>query len=184
MLVLDTFQPETGLPRTGSPLDFRCRCMSDEENRSLSCRGLSNDYLNHYSEALMLIELAASDSESAADLAAWRPLGYRVYFENSLLRRAPTALAAYDALPAERRLAFEALTGAMDKLATTAILALQPPCEPEEAALIAGVTLPAFRRLIDRAARFLNSGGLDAGREGEVDEAQRAIDRLLEKTGA
>jgi hypothetical protein len=129
----------------------------------------------------MLIELAASDPDVARDLAGWRPMDYRTYFAASQLRRAPTALAAYDFLPPERRLSFEALTGAMDKLAKTAILALQPPCEREEAALIAEVTLPPFRRLMARAACFLNQGGHDFGYDGEVDEAQSAIDRLLER---
>jgi hypothetical protein len=82
---------------------------------------LSNDYLNHYSEALMLIELAAAEPELATELRDWRPLGYRAYFEASPLRRAPEALAAYRALTDAQRGAFEALMLAMDALATAAI---------------------------------------------------------------
>src|SRR5687768_3075942 len=41
---------------------------------SSACAGLSNDYLNHYSEALMLIEMAADDPAIGADLAEWRPV--------------------------------------------------------------------------------------------------------------
>jgi hypothetical protein len=147
------------------------------------CADLSNDYLNHYSEVLMLTEMAADDPAIAADLAAWTPLTYRAYFEVSPLRRAPAALAAYDALPEARRQAFEDLTLAMNTLARVAILALQPPCDRTDAAIIVETTGPALRRLVDRAARFLNSGGRDLSCVGEVDEAQTAIDRLIERAG-
>src|SRR5687767_10058229 len=56
--------------------------------------GLSNDYLNHYSEVLMLIEMAGDDPTIAADLADWQPVDYRTYFGASDLRRAADALAA------------------------------------------------------------------------------------------
>src|SRR5215204_17513 len=77
---------------------------------------------------------------SGADLAEWRPVSYRGYFEASELRRASDALAAYDALPADRRAAFEKLVAAMDALATMAVFALQPPYEKETAPIIAEAT--------------------------------------------
>lgn len=143
--------------------------------------GLSNDYLNHYTEALMLIELASLDADAFADLAAWRPIDYRAYFAASSLRRAPAARAAYEALPPARREAFEGLTRAMDRLVTTAIRALRPPCDPQDAALVAEVTGPALRRLMARASAFLNSAGADLPDEAEVEAAQVAADRLIER---
>ncbi len=145
--------------------------------------GLSNDYLNHYSEALMLIEMAADDPAIGADLAEWRPVSYRGYFGASELRRAPDALAAYDALPADRRAAFEKLVAAMDALATMAVFALQPPYERETAPIIAEATVPALRNLIAKAAAFLNSGGQDLASDRRGEEAQIAIDRILGHAG-
>src|SRR3954452_22880587 len=145
---------------------------------------LSNDYLNHYSEALMLIEMAAADPGLACELAQWRPLDYRAYFKASPLRRAAEALAAYERLSDAQRAAFEALTQAMDAVATAAIAGLQPPCAAAEAALIAEATLPPFRRLVARAASFLNSGGENIAHASEVEAAQAAIDRLIERVGA
>jgi hypothetical protein len=71
------------------------------------------------------------------------------------------------------------MVGALDKLTQGAILALQPPCHPQNVVLIAEVIGPGIRRLIDRAAAFLNSDGRvpDAGRE--ADQAQRITDRLI-----
>jgi hypothetical protein len=145
--------------------------------------GLSNDYLNHFSEVLMLVELAALDPEVIADLAEWRPIDYPSYFATSQLRRAPEARAAYEALCAERLAAFEQVVRAMDQLSTTAIRALRPPCEPADAALVAEVTCPALRRLIAQASAFLNSGGRDLPDSSEIEEAQTVIDRLLERVG-
>lgn len=147
-------------------------------------RGLSNDYLNHFSEALMLIELAAGDADAVRDLAGWRPIDYPSYFAASQLRRAPAALAAWAALGSERRAAFEAQVRAMDRLATAAIRALRPPCDPQAAAHVAEVTGPALRRLIARAGAFLNSGGAELPDGADAEAAQAAIDRLLERVGA
>ena len=144
---------------------------------------LSNDYLNHYSEALMLIELAPMDEAVVEDLAAWAPLTYQAYFSASPLRRAKAALAAYEALAPEPRAVFEELTWAMDTLVRFAILALRQPSEAESATVVAAETGPALRRLIERAAAFLNSGGTDLPRSGEVEAAQGAIDRLMGHAG-
>lgn len=144
--------------------------------------GLSNDYLNHYSEVLMLIEMAADDPAIGADLAEWRPVGYRAYFASSELRRASAALAAYEALPEMRRQAFERLVAAMDTLATMAIFALQPPIAIESASVIVETTAPALRALIAKAGAFLNSGGQDLAPDGE--ETQAVIDRIIEHAGS
>ena len=39
--------------------------------------GLSTDYLNHFNEAVMLLEMIPVMPECGEDLAAWRPLSYR-----------------------------------------------------------------------------------------------------------
>lgn len=141
--------------------------------------GLSTDYLNHFSEVLMLIEMAPFDETMAAEIEGWRPIGYREYFLKSPLRRAASAIAAYDALAIERRTAFERTVEALDKLTLGAIVALRPPCHPQNVVLIGEVIGPAIRRLIDKAAAFLNSGGAVLSEGCEADRAQRITDRLI-----
>ncbi len=58
---------------------------------------------------------------------------------------------------------------------------MQPPCHPHNTALIADVIGPAIRRLIDRAAAFLNSGGQGSWEGCEADHAQRMTDWLIAK---
>lgn len=138
--------------------------------------GLSTDYLNHYSEILMLIEMAAFDEAVFDEISAWTPVGYRDYFAKSPLRRAASAIEAYDRLADAQRVAFEQIIEALDKLAKAAILALQPPCHPQNVVLIGEAIGPAIRRQIDRAAAFLNRGETSAQ---DKDEAQAIIDRLI-----
>jgi hypothetical protein len=174
-------QPQIEMERAAAgAAGVSCHCAKDDSGSSLSCAGLSNDYLNHYSEILMLIEMAADDPAIADDLAGWQPMDYRAYFGASDLRRASAALAAYDALPEDRRLAFEKLVAAMDSLATMAVFALQAPSAPEGIAVVVEATAPPLRSLIAQAGAFLNSGGQELPPTGESEEAQLAIDRALE----
>jgi hypothetical protein len=149
-----------------------------------ACADLSNDFLNHYSEALMLIEMAADDPVLGAELADWQPVSYRAYFASSDLRRAPAALAAYDALPEAPRRAFEKLVAAMDALATMATFALQPPTAPDSAAAVVEATVPALRGLIAKAGAFLNSGGRELASDSEAEGAQTVIDRIIGQAGS
>ena len=139
--------------------------------------GLSTDYLNHYSEIIMLIEMASFDDALVTELSGWQPIGYREYFLRSPLRRAGSALAAYDALPQEERSAFGQIMAALDTLACGAILALQRPYQTQNVVLVGEVIGPAMHRLMDRAAAFLSSGGCvirDAGDAPQV-MADRAM---------
>ena len=47
--------------------------------------GLATDYLNHFNEAIMLLEMPSSCPECRDDFLGWRPLSYREHFESCLL---------------------------------------------------------------------------------------------------
>jgi hypothetical protein len=48
--------------------------------------GLATDYLNHFNEAIMLLEMLSSCPECRADLFVWQPMSYREHFEASRSR--------------------------------------------------------------------------------------------------
>ena len=98
--------------------------ISDLAGHDVPHAGLSTDYLNHFGEALMLIEMTCSDPDMIGELCAWQPTTYREHFSASHLRCAPAALVAYDGLDDTARRAFEALCNAMTRLVDTVIL----PC--------------------------------------------------------
>jgi hypothetical protein len=142
---------------------------------------LSNDYLNHYNEPLMLIELAGQDPTFWSDLETWQPMSYLAYFQASPLRRAPAAIEAYLALSYEQRCAFEAITDVMDRLILAAIASFRHDDGAESATFIADITLPALRCLIEEAGNFLNSGGDVICLNTDRGVVQDTIDRLMER---
>ena len=42
--------------------------------------GLATDYLNHFNEAIMLLEMIPDMPECAADFLTWQPTSYREHF--------------------------------------------------------------------------------------------------------
>lgn len=142
---------------------------------------LSTDFLNRFSEALMLIELAADDDGIIDDLKAWRSVTYREHFEVSGLRCAPTALAAYDGVAPARRAGFEELCRAMTRLISTATALLADKPEGLDVATIVDVASEALRRQIGRATQFINANGaMDIG-SIESRALQAEIDALLKR---
>ncbi|PTM38874.1 hypothetical protein [Bosea sp. 124] len=140
---------------------------------------LSTDFLNRYSEALMLIELAADDDGVVDDLRAWRSVTYREHFEGSPLRCTPSALAAYDRLAPACRAGFEDLCRAMSRLVETATALLAERRVGLEPATIVEVASDALRRQISRAAQFINANGTVEIGNVESRVLQAEIDALL-----
>src|SRR5690348_6148442 len=58
--------------------------------------GLATDYLNHFNEAIMLLEMLTSAAECKEDLLAWRPMSYREHFAASKFKHRDLAIAAYE----------------------------------------------------------------------------------------
>lgn len=137
---------------------------------------LSTDFLNRYSEALMLIEMAADDDAIVEDLRAWRSLSYREHFETSPLRCAAGALAAYERIEPARRKSFEEVCRSMARLVVTVTALLAETPRPAELPVIIEVASEALRRLITRSTQFINANGTidiatfdDASLQGEID---------------
>ena len=62
--------------------------------------GLATDYLNHFNEAIMLLEMIPDMPECAEDFLDWQPLSYREHFTASNFKARDLAIAAYDSADA------------------------------------------------------------------------------------
>src|SRR3954465_6650600 len=80
--------------------------------------GLATDYLNHFNEAIMLLEMIPDMPDCAADFLRWRPLSYREHFAASSFRARELAIVAYDSADPALRSEFDRLTGAMTSILT------------------------------------------------------------------
>src|SRR5215471_6645104 len=54
--------------------------------------GLATDYLNHFNEAIMMLELAPQMPECVDDFCAWRPLSYCAHFAVSSFKERDLAI--------------------------------------------------------------------------------------------
>src|SRR5579862_9140850 len=75
--------------------------------------GLATDYLNHFNEAIMLLDLVSTVPECLPDLMAWGPMSYQDHFAGSRFRDKELAVAAYNAADPVARANLEQLTDAM-----------------------------------------------------------------------
>jgi len=75
--------------------------------------GLATDYLNHFNEAIMLLDLVPTMPECLPDLMAWRPMSYQDHFAGSTFKDRELAVAAYDGADPAARSDLERLADTM-----------------------------------------------------------------------
>jgi hypothetical protein len=139
--------------------------------------GLATDYLNHFNEAIMLLEMLSGCPECLDDFLGWRPMSYREHFQASRFKGRDLAIAAYDAADAALRNCLDALAGTM-----TAVL------EATRAAMTADMPREVAATLADRAAAWLKplvaraviNGESDAGLDEPV-MPQAVVDGLMKR---
>src|SRR5229473_3994602 len=71
--------------------------------------GLATDYLNHFNEAIMLLEMIPDIPECAEDFLAWTPLSYAEHFWASNFKARDLAIEAYESADAKVRTEFDNL---------------------------------------------------------------------------
>jgi hypothetical protein len=76
---------------------------------------LATDFLNHYNEVAMLIDLLSMDPEVAEDILDWRPMSYVDHFRHSGFRDRELAIYAYDHARPELISQFEHSCNDLDK---------------------------------------------------------------------
>ena len=80
--------------------------------------GLATDYLNHFNEAIMLLEMIPDMPECAEDFLGWQPLSYCEHFTASNFKARDLAIEAYDSADQSIRAEFDNLTSAMTSILT------------------------------------------------------------------
>jgi len=82
---------------------------------------LATDYLNHFNEAVMLLELIPDMPEMLCDARQWRPKSYCDHFHDSDFRDKDLACEAYDQAPPRFKLPFDLTRKALDRRIGSAI---------------------------------------------------------------
>lgn len=134
--------------------------------------GLSNDYLNRFAEAVMVIELL--DEDLIAEMTPWCPRSYREHFSASHFTDAPIVLEAHAALPQAQREQLEMLASRIERMlvATFAAFAHFPQ---ERWIEISRRASPLLRREFAVLARFINGMRHDDEPAPPLEEALNLI---------
>ncbi len=138
--------------------------------------GLATDYLNHFNEAIMLLELLSSCPDCVADFLGWQPKSYREHFSGSHFKDREMAVAAYDAADPAVRASIDALSGTMTAMLQAARGAMQSGLPEQAAQHLAEQTVASLKPLIARAGALING---DAGALIGEATPQAAVDRLF-----
>ncbi len=137
--------------------------------------GLATDYLNHFNEAIMLLEMLAACPDCIEDFLAWRPMSYREHFAHSRFKGRELAIAAYEGADPALRAAIDVLSGTMTAVLLTTRGALRAEMEPDAAGTIAARAVACLKPLVARAGTVINGETED----GEPMPPQAVVDGLM-----
>lgn len=141
---------------------------------------LATDYLNHFNEVVMLLEMLPLAPDCAADAAGWQPKSYEQHFRESGFRDRDFAIRAYAASPPRFRQPFDLTVAALDARIAEAVaeccdLARDP--DPEALQRAVERHLPELRHLLERASALIH-GYIEP--EAAAADAQAAVDALFD----
>jgi hypothetical protein len=147
---------------------------------------LATDYLNHFTEVVMLLEMLSSMPDCLGDVRAWAPKSYEEHFRDSVFSDKELAIQAYaEADPAVRR-PFDAVIAELHMILPAGI--------DEAAGLIAagdgahlevmiGNLLSQVRNLLDRATACIHGRAVtmdQASVDATMNMSQDAVDSLFD----
>jgi len=123
--------------------------------------GLATDYLNHFNEAIMLLEMIPDIPECAEDFLAWQPLSYAEHFAASSFKARDLAITAYQSADAGIRAEFDGITDALTAILAAVGEAMREARQHRTRARLAEQATGWVKPLVMQAGGIIN-GGTDA----------------------
>jgi hypothetical protein len=144
---------------------------------------LATDYLNHFNEMIMLVEMLADVPEIAADIGAWEPKSYADHFRDSSFAAKELAISAYENAPSGYRVPFDAVIQQIENylIDIQTLVSSQPEGDPIDLSVqdyISDLLSNEVRPLIDKASGLIH-GHQDHAEEDAI-LAQNTINALFE----
>ena len=120
--------------------------------------GLATDYLNHFNEAIMLLEMIPDVPECVEDFLDWRPLSYAEHFTASHFKARDLAIEAYNSADANIRAEFDNITSAMTSILTAVSEAMGEARQDKTRARLAEQATGWVKPLVALAGGIINGG--------------------------
>jgi hypothetical protein len=144
-------------------------CLAPDEGRTAKLKaaninprtGLATDYLNHFNEAVMLLEMIPDMPECAEDFLAWCPLSYCEHFMASNFKARDLAISAYESVDPDIRDEFEQITDTMTSILLAVGTGMREAGQDTTRARLAVQAIGWLKPLVSAAGGVIN-GGLEA----------------------
>jgi hypothetical protein len=124
---------------------------------------LATDYLNHFNEAIMLLELIPDMPDCYELFLEWKPLSYAEHFIKSNFKARDLAIASYEAASPHIRAEFDTLVANMTRILTTVGDAMRTVQQDRTRAMLAEQAAGWVKPMVGTA------GGIINGRDQESD---------------
>lgn len=118
--------------------------------------GLATDYLNHFNEAIMLLEMIPDIPECADDFLGWQPLSYAEHFTASNFKARDLAISAYQSADPHIRAEFDNITHSMTSILTAVGSAMREVTQDKTRATLAEQATEWVKPLVALAGGIIN----------------------------
>jgi hypothetical protein len=141
--------------------------------------GLSTDYLNHFTEAVMLLEILPAVPDAVDDILAWEPKDYREHFAMSRFSNRAAVIAAYEATDPDLSRSLDMLADLMNTLllATREAIAANPAAPRSHELALRAAT--ALKPIITRVSALIN--GTAPALSNRTNVPQAAVDAIFRR---
>ena len=116
--------------------------------------GLATDYLNHFNEAIMLLEMIPDMPECTEDFLTWTPLSYAEHFWASNFKARDLAIEAYEL--SDAKVEFDNLTASMTSILTAVGTAMREATQDKTRATLAEQATNWVKPLVAMAGGIIN----------------------------
>src|SRR3954469_10168642 len=120
--------------------------------------GLATDYLNHFNEAIMLLEMIPDLPECAEEFLLWCPLSYAEHFTASNFKARDLAISAYNEAHPAIRGEYDHITGTMTSILTAVGQAMREARQDKTRATLAEQATGWVKPLVALAGGIINGG--------------------------
>ena len=159
MLTLQTMTPTApSTARPESTPEAQARAAELKAANINPRTGLATDYLNHFNEAVMLLEMIPDMPDCAEDFLQWRPLSYPEHFTASNFKARDLAIEAYEAADPNLRAEFDHVTGTMTSILTAVGEAMREAQQDTTRTKLAEQATSWVKPLVTAAGGIINGG--------------------------
>ncbi len=137
---------------------------------------LATDYLNHFNEIVMLLELVADMPDMLDEAKAWEPVSYVEHFQNSGIADKDIAIEAYVFVPPEYREPFDDTVQLINSLITRSIVRLDEVVargDPDMIREVATRQSQNIQRLTETASGIMH-GNTELMAQSDIDKMMDA----------